>query len=117
MGARRGRGEGGLYQRADGYWVGSVSGIDGNGRRRRVTVYGKTKAIALAKLKDVRPIDGGYLGDAKTTTTGVWLDRWRERLTQQKHLQPTTSTRYAEIIALHLKPLVGAVRLAKLGKV
>jgi integrase len=110
---RRGRGEGGLFQRSDGYWVGSVSGIDGNGKRRRLTVYGKTKQIALAKLKDVRPIDGGYLGDAKTTTIAGWLDRWCE----SAKLAPTTRKRYAEIIRVHLKPLIGSVRLAKLAKV
>lgn len=48
---RRGRGEGGVYQRADGYWVGAVSGIDGTGRRRRVVVYGKTKGDALTNSR------------------------------------------------------------------
>jgi hypothetical protein len=38
---RRGRGEGSIFERADGVWVGSVSlGYDTNGKRLRKTVYG-----------------------------------------------------------------------------
>jgi hypothetical protein len=40
--ARRGRGEGGVFQReSDGLWAGTVSlGYDGTGNRKRRVVYG-----------------------------------------------------------------------------
>lgn len=48
---RRGRREGGIYQRADGLWVASVSlGYSPTGKRRRKVVYGKTKAEVQEKL-------------------------------------------------------------------
>ena len=41
---RRGRGEGSIFQRADGRWTATITvGYDGNGKRKRRTVYGKTK--------------------------------------------------------------------------
>ena len=40
---RRGKGEGSIYRRRDGQWVGSADIGLQNGRRRRKAVYGKTK--------------------------------------------------------------------------
>jgi len=48
---RRGKGEGSIYQRKDGRWVGSVNlGYDA-GKRRRKTVYGATRGEVQEKLK------------------------------------------------------------------
>lgn len=53
--ARRGRGEGGVYERADGQWVGSLSlGINAEGKRVRRVVYGDTKAEAHTKLREIQ---------------------------------------------------------------
>jgi hypothetical protein len=108
---RRGRGEGGVYQRADGYWVGAVSGIDGSGRRRRVVVYGKTKGHAINKLKEVRPIGADYVGNGRHVTLGTWLDQWHEMA--KGKLAPTTAQRHEQLIRLRLKPLIGGVKLAQ----
>ena len=44
---RRGNGEGSIFQRADGYWVGTINiGYNEAGKRRRKTVYGETKKAA-----------------------------------------------------------------------
>jgi len=54
-GRRRGSGEGGVYQRAsDGRWVGVVDLGWIDGKRRRRTVYGATRAEAVAKLDQLR---------------------------------------------------------------
>jgi len=102
-----------VYQRADGYWVGAVSGIDGTGRRRRVVVYGKTKGDALTKLKEVRPIGPDVVNDVRGLTVAGWLDRWLEMA--RAGLAPTTALRYGELIRLRLKPLIGGVKLAQVG--
>ena len=48
---RRGRGEGGIYQRSDGLWVASRSlGYDAQGKRVRKVAYGVTKAEAREAL-------------------------------------------------------------------
>ena len=64
--ARRGRGEGGVFQRkSDGLWVGTVSqGYDANGKRVRITVYGSTKGEALAALEMAK--NGGVKKDRVT---------------------------------------------------
>ena len=51
--ARRGSGEGGIFQReSDGRWVATVElGKGPNGKRLRKTVYGSTKRQVQAKLK------------------------------------------------------------------
>ena len=73
---RRGRGEGSVYQRADGTWCGSVSvGYDGNGKRRRRTVYGATKAEAQQKLREAQNSGAPVV---PRLTVGEWLDRWLE---------------------------------------
>ena len=40
---RRGKGEGSIYRRRDGLWVGSADLGPQGGRRRRDAVYGKTQ--------------------------------------------------------------------------
>lgn len=46
--ARRGRAEGSVFRRKDGSWSAEASmGYDAAGKRKRRTVYGKTKAEVL----------------------------------------------------------------------
>jgi hypothetical protein len=52
---RRGRGEGSVYQRADGRWCATVSaGYATNGRRRRKTMFGETKQQVQEELARVQ---------------------------------------------------------------
>jgi hypothetical protein len=52
---RRGRGEGSVFQREDGVWVGSLSlGLTAGGKRNRKTVYGATKKEVLDELDRLR---------------------------------------------------------------
>ena len=52
---RRGRGEGSISQRADGTWEAKISlGYDGEGKRHRRTVYGKTKGEVQEKLRKIQ---------------------------------------------------------------
>jgi integrase len=100
-----------MYQRADGYWCGTVSGIDGNGRRRRVVVYGKTKREALEKLDDAKRSPDGRADDTRRLTVGSWLAQW---LDMAKGSQATTTTtRYEQLIRIRLRPLIGGVKLSK----
>ena len=53
-GRRRGHGEGSIYRRADGLWVGSVDlGWDLAGKRLRKTVSSRTQAGVIEKLREV----------------------------------------------------------------
>ena len=115
--ARRGRGEGGVYQReSDSLWVGTVSlGFDGKGKRRRKTVYGKTKAEALQKLRDLQVKSGKALDvQPGKLTVADYLSHWLENVAKQSR-RPTTFERYEQVVRLHLIPALGQTRLAAFG--
>lgn len=114
--AKRGRGEGGVFQReSDGLWVGTISlGYDGNGKRKRRTVYGATKSQALDNLDKVRAAARvGNLPEAGSLTVGQLLDRWLEAL--KAKVETRTYEAKESLVRVHLKPRVGGVRLAKVN--
>lgn len=107
---RRGRGEGSVFQRADGLWVTSVSlGYAPSGRRRRKTLYGKTKTEVLGKLKDFDPQRAAADG---TLTVGGYLTRWVNRVKPTVEL--TSWDGYDQHCRLHIAPRLGHVRLSNL---
>lgn len=81
MAKRRGKGEGSIYQRADGRWVGQVqNGFYANGRRKYVRVVRRTEAEAIQAKRalergnaDGHVLDGGARLDA-------FLTDWAARL-------------------------------------
>src|SRR5262245_10470158 len=109
---RRGRGEGAVYQRADGYWTGSISlGADGRGKRRRRTVYGKTKDEAQKKLRKLQTkADAGQLTEVNRTTLGEYLDFWLE--SRKAAIAAHTHLPYKRSCDKYLKPHLGGVQLA-----
>src|SRR4051794_22495920 len=76
--SRRGRGEGSIYQRADGKHCASVSlGYDGKGKRKRRTIYGVTKQEVAQKLRKLQTAaDSGHLPDPSALTLGQFLPTW-----------------------------------------
>jgi integrase len=109
---RRGRGEGSIFQREDGIWVGSVSlGQDANGKRRRKTVYGSTKQEVQAKLYEVlqKKIAGT---EPSSMSLKSFLDFWLAGL--KVKLADATFQRYDEIVKAYLVPCLGGVVVAKL---
>ena len=66
--ARRGRGEGSIYQRTDGKWCATLSvGYAANGRRRRQTLFGATKGEVQDKLAGVQMtlLEGTFVEPSK----------------------------------------------------
>ncbi|HEY3967896.1 MAG TPA: site-specific integrase [Planctomycetaceae bacterium] len=116
--ARRGNGEGSIYQRGDGRWVASVVvGRDQTGKQRRKVVYGWTKADVTGKLSKLLPqaLDG-TLGTHERLTVGAYLDKWMED-TVKANRKPSTFARYETSCNLHIKPLIGGIQLSKLTPV
>lgn len=114
MSTRRTRGDGGLYQRADGMWVGVVdSGIDEHGRRKRATVSSKSQAEALRKLRALRQaLAAGLPAPSQAASVGGWLERWVENVVD---VRPTTRATYRRTIDNYLIPKLGRIRLVKLA--
>jgi hypothetical protein len=93
--ARRGRGEGGIYQReSDGLWVGTLSlGYDGSGQRRRKVIYGQTKKEVADRLHELRQsARTGRLPQAGKVTVGEFVRSWLDGIKPSG--EPTTWAAY-----------------------
>ncbi len=114
MPARRSKGDGSIYQRADGRWCGSVElGWDAKGNRRRKVVTAKTHAEALAKLRKVRR-DVETFGTVPTGagTVEAWLTRWLADIAAPR-VAPRTLDGYRDKVRL-INEAIGRVSLDKL---
>jgi hypothetical protein len=105
---RRGRGEGSVFERDDGQWVGSVSlGYTEAGRRKRRTVYGATKQQVLDKLDALRgDARAGDLADAGSLTVGQLPDRWLQ--SNKPKMAVRTYEEREKTVANHLRRGWGA---------
>jgi integrase len=114
---RRGRNEGGIYQRGDGQWVGSLSlGYNDKGKRVRRTVYGASKKEGQDKLDELRQkVRGGHPLDAEKLTVAAYLQRWLDN-TKKPAVGDTTFDRYEQHVRLSLVPYIGQVPLTKLTR-
>lgn len=108
--ARRQRGEGSVFKRAsDGRWVGRLD--LGNGKRR--TIYGRTQADVVTKLRAARrEAERGNLS-THGTTVEKWLTYWLEYVCRPK-LKPKTLQTYRSYVDRHLIPVLGKKRLDRL---
>lgn len=115
MAGRRGRGEGAIYKRADGFWCASITvGYDEKGKRRRRTVYGQTKTEVREKLARLHADSvTGSLVVPSRETLGAFLLRWLEDVARTT-VRATTHMRYESLVRTHILPRVGGLGLAKL---
>jgi integrase len=112
---RRGRGEGGVFQRADGLWVGTISlGYADSGRRKRRTVYGATKKEVMDRLDRFRSEARiCNLPDAGGLTVGQLLDRWLQ--SSKASTEARTFEERQRLVKNHLRPRMGGLKLAKVN--
>jgi len=112
---RRGRGEGGIgYIEATGLWYATISlGHDGEGRRKRKRVYGKTKGEVQEKLRELQTRAGaGELKDGGKVTLAVFLKEWLEM--KRGKVASHTLIPYERDVNKCLIPHLGGVKLADL---
>lgn len=114
MGERRGHGEGGIYQRADGTWCAALDlGKDDMGKRRRKVLYGRTRTEARAKLlKAQHEHDERRLAIASPTVK-VWMDYWFTEIAPGRTRLSTRNT-YRSYIDKYIVPTLGHHRLDRL---
>ena len=115
---RRGRGEGSMFQRADGLWCATISaGYAESGKRRRKTIYGKSKGEVQEKLRVTQnEITQGLPVETNRLTVGEYLQRWLDG-TAKSTVAPTTWDRYNTVVKHQLKPYIGGSQLSKLQPV
>lgn len=110
---RRARGEGGLYKRADGMWVGVADVPTADGSRRQKKVYSKDFDTARDKLDELKGNIAKGIIPSTSMTLGTWLDYWLDEV-HGPHVRPKTRQFYEEAIRIHIKPSLAKVRLDRL---
>jgi integrase len=115
MAKRSAQGGGSIRKRKDGTWEGRyTTGKDaGTGKQEQKSVYGATQKEVRQKLQQATyAIDEGTYFEPEKITVGRWLDIWLAEYTGS--VKPYTFRAYDSIITYHLKPALGAVKLAAL---
>lgn len=111
----RGKGEGGLYKDARGFWTVAITLPAGpDGKRRRKVIRRKDKAAALAELRKLRQtLD--KLGDVPTSnlTVGAWMKKWIEEIAPQE-VRPKTYASYLSTTNGYIIPLLGSRKIDSL---
>ena len=111
---RRGSGEGSIFQRKDGRWVGVITVGYENGKRLRKTYYGDSRKAARDQMTgDLAKQQQGITIPTGRKTLGEFLDQWLEDSVKPVR-SPKTYISYAEQVRLHIKPAIGHVLLRKL---
>lgn len=107
-------GDGGLFKRADGMWVGTVEVPSADGKRRQKRVYAKNRNEAKRKRDELRAeVAMGIVPISATTTVGAWLDYWLAEI-KKPNVRPNTFSWYEESVRLHIKPHLGHRKLKHL---
>jgi integrase len=114
---RRERGTGGVhYERERDRWVGTVhlgTNTDGSRIKRRVTA--KTKATAIARLRELRrDAAPGSPTAHRSMTVGELLERWLDKAAATRVENRATIANYERIADL-IRGQIGNVKLTQLG--
>lgn len=111
----RGRGEGSIFQRKDGRFVGVLHLGYENGKRIRRFFYGEKRSEVRDQLNQAQHDRRQGLPVAPDRqTTGEFLSAWLTG-TAKPRLRERTFSDYKKIIDKHLVPAIGKVPLLKLG--
>lgn len=101
---------GSVRKRPDGRWEGRYTAPDGKQR----SVYGKTQAACTAALRAAQnDIDNGHWMEPSRMTVEEWFGVWLKDY--QAHTTTRTVKVYSDIARLHIVPVIGQVKIAKLS--
>ncbi|WP_309110197.1 tyrosine-type recombinase/integrase [Saccharothrix sp.] len=111
---KRSNGEGSVYQRKDGLWVGAAYVLTTTGHRKRVTVSATQEEEAWRKLrKKIADSDAGIPVSAESWKVENYLRYWMDNVVATK--RPRTVEGYAAVVRRHLIPGLGAKPLKRLS--
>jgi integrase len=113
---KRGNGEGSITRRKDGLYMARYTVETAIGAKRK-TLYGKTRGEVSEKLtKAMADRDEGLVFDADNLKVGEYLERWLVDSVLDT-VRPTTYERYEQIVRIHVRPVLGSVKLKNLTPV
>jgi integrase len=111
---KRGKGEGSIYKRDDGLWVGSLSLGYVQGKRKRKTVYGQTRREVVAKLDKLKQDEqAGIDIGAERQTVEQFLQSWLTDVVK-KYRKPATYRNYDYVVRVRIVPHIGHIQLDRL---
>src|SRR5213592_262960 len=106
--ARRGHGEGSIYQRKDGRWVASIT-LEGLGRKRKM-FYRKTRKEVQEKLRvALNEQKQGTLATGPQQTVKQYLEHWLEEVHKDR-LRLGSYKGYRMYLDNHILPALGHVQ-------
>ncbi len=111
--ARRQRGEGGVYRRSDGLYVGALDLGWVDGKRKRKVVYGKTQREAVTKLNTAK----ADLAKGHVSTGSPTVEKWAAHLLEHiapNKVNPKTLRTYRTYVEQYIVPAIGKVRVDRL---
>ena len=115
MGGRRGKGEGSIYQRDDGVWIGAIDLGWRNGKRVRKVVNGKTRGEVAKRVRDLQPVvTQGVTPASDRLTVAEYLNGWIANRIPGT-ITTRTETMYERAVQSYINPSIGKVRLNKLA--
>ena len=105
---RRPKGEGTIFQRADGRWIGRLTYNDpATGLRKRSQVSAETKKGASAALKTLtKRIDSGAAPRDGSGTFGAYASAWIGSTLEASDRKHSTKTLYGGLARTHIVPSV-----------
>lgn len=114
MPKRRAKGEGAVFKRSDGRWIGYVDLGWRDGRRVRKYVHGANRDEVRERVKAViRNVDEGIQPPSNSPRVSEFLANWLAAA--KPALRPSTYVSYEGVVRLHLVPEIGRLRLEKLS--
>lgn len=116
MAKNRARGEGSIYRRGDGLWVGALASVGPDGKMKRRYIYAATQKDVVARLQALRAEVLGLSPHeiaGRPQTVGEFLDHWLEAGPKQS-IRATTLRSYKSHVLQHIGPGLGRIRLDRL---
>lgn len=111
--SRRGRGEGSIWRRGDGRWEGRVDFGWAAGKRKHMSVYGKTRAdVARQMTTLLRAREAGMTPGGSSQLLGAYLEAWLRSI--EGSLRPKTLQTTRMDVRRHIIPDLGKARLGML---
>src|SRR3712207_6393375 len=111
---KRGNGEGGITRhKKSGLYMARYTVQTAAGPKRK-TLYNKTRREVDEKLTKAKADrDGGLIFNADNLKLGEYLGRWLTDSVRDT-VRPTTFERYEQMVHLHIRPVLGKVKLKNL---
>ena len=109
---KRTNGEGSIFQRKDGRWVGTITiGYDENGQQKKKSVYGKNQTEVAKKLSEISGrIKNNSYEIIEHKTFGELMTEWL-LVFKKSAVTPRTFEGIIRNFRLHVEPIIGNMKI------